>query len=75
MKEFTDRVTERVADLILDTLDHMEKYAPVNELTRRKYTGLMGNPSGEAELQVLRDKYGDDKVYNWVKRNQERDNG
>jgi len=48
----------------------IQNMSPENELNRKNYNRIVkGN--NEAEFEVLRNKYGDDKVYLWIKENQD----
>lgn len=59
---------------MLRTNKKLEGFAPENELNRKNYTRIIKEQSGEAEFELMRQKYGNDKVYLWVKQNQEKDN-
>lgn len=70
MVDFIGKVSDEITNVMGDTLEYIGKFAPVNELTERSYKSIMSGKSSEAEFMRLRDKYGDQKVYEWITTNQ-----
>jgi len=63
--DMAESVSEKIAETVNRVYGKLDRYAPKNELTPQMYKGLT-----EDKLYILVDKYGKQKVYNWLLENQ-----
>lgn len=69
MKDLSNVVSDRIAAMGVNAIAKIETHAAPNELTRWTYKKLT-----QDKFYILVDKYGKQKVYNWLLENQEKDN-
>ena len=63
-KDFLTDVTTNIGNLLSGVQSELTKFAPKDELTRRKFDALTSG-----ELEVLRLKHGDAKINAWLAEN------
>ena len=66
--DVVQQVSEQVGRLLSETVKVMKDYSPPSELTRNEYKNLT-----EGRLLALRDKYGYDKIRDWIMEQQAKD--
>ncbi len=62
-ESFSDRVIKKASGIMRGTSERLKSYAPKSELTRATYNRL-----DEGKLISLAEKYGEDKVKDWLER-------
>lgn len=71
MSSLMDNTIAKGARLMSQANKKLESFAPPSELNRSNYKRIIAGKSDEAEFELLRQKYGDAKVYLWIKENQD----
>lgn len=71
MSSLIENAIAKGARLMAQTNKKLENLAPPSELNRSNYQRIINGKSDEAEFELLRQKYGDDRVYLWIKENQD----
>jgi len=71
--DFNEMVTDNIAEMAAMTLKQIEGFGPKDDLTRKRYTGMLKDGSIDKEMPFIVAKHGPNRALQFLKKNMARD--